>query len=188
MSRNNQVNISELTPDIQNILSAVEIDMGFMPNDALVMAHKPDLMLAFGGLVQAVYDKEGEISPVLKRLIGLVTSQAAGCRYCKAHTAHAAINHNIADDKLEALWDYETSSLFSDAERAALRLAQVSGISPAYVSDDIFADLTSYYSYSQIVEIVATISLFGFLNKWNSVFETEIEALPKAALTKLSPR
>ncbi|MEC9178542.1 MAG: carboxymuconolactone decarboxylase family protein, partial [Pseudomonadota bacterium] len=89
MSRISPVILSELTSDMQNILSAVEIKMGFMPNDALLMAHKPDVMLAFGNLVQAVYDEQSEISQVLKRLIGLVTSQAAGCRYCQAHTAHA---------------------------------------------------------------------------------------------------
>lgn len=187
MSRISPVILSELTSDMQNILSAVEIKMGFMPNDALLMAHKPDVMLAFGNLVQAVYDEQSEISPVLKRLIGLVTSQAAGCRYCEAHTAHAALNHDIDDAKLEALWEYETSPLYSDAERAALRLAQAAGMSPAYVSEDIFTELNSHFSNSQIVEIVATISLFGFLNKWNSVFETEIESLPKAVLDKYFP-
>ena len=43
------------------------------------MAHKPDMILAFGNFVQAVYNEQIEISPVLKRFIGLVTSQAAGC-------------------------------------------------------------------------------------------------------------
>jgi AhpD family alkylhydroperoxidase len=111
MSRISPVNLSKLTPDMQNILTAVEVEMGFMPNDALLMAHKPDVMLAFGGLVQAVYNEQSEISQALKRLIGLVTSQAAGCRYCQAHTAHAALNHDISEEKLEALWDYETSPL-----------------------------------------------------------------------------
>jgi uncharacterized peroxidase-related enzyme len=187
MSRIKPLNFSKLIPDIQNILFALETDMGFMPNDALVMAHKPDVMSAFGALVQAVYDDQSEISSVLKRLIGLVTSQAAGCRYCQAHTAHAALNHDIDDAKLKALWEYETSPHYSDAERAALRLAQAAGMSPAYVSEDIFTELNSHFSNSQIVEIVTTISLFGFLNKWNSVFETEIETLPKAVLNKYFP-
>ena len=187
MSRISPVILSDLTSDMQSILSAVEIKMGFMPNDALLMAHKPDVMLAFGNLVQAVYDEQSEISPVLKRLIGLVTSQAAGCRYCQAHTAHAALNHDIDDAKLEALWEYETSPLYSDAERAALRLAQAAGMSPAYVSEDIFTELNSHFSNSQIVEIVATISLFGFLNKWNSVFETEIESFTKSGARQIFP-
>mgnify|MGYP001215486219 CR=1 FL=1 len=67
--------------------------------------------------------------------------------------AHAALNPDIDDAKLEALWEFETSPFYSDAERAAQRLAQTGGMSPAYVSEDIFTELNSHFSNSQIVEI-----------------------------------
>ena len=38
----------------------------------------------------------------------------------------------------------------------------------------------NYYDESEIVEIVATISLFGFLNRWNDTMATELEELPAA--------
>ena len=52
-----------------------------------------------------------------------MASRAAGCGYCMAHTAHTAGRVGVPDAKEQALWEYETSPLFSAAERAALRVA-----------------------------------------------------------------
>ena len=38
--------------------------------------------------------------------------------------------------------------------------------------------LKEFYSKEQILEVVAVISFFGFLNRWNDTFGTEIEAVP----------
>ncbi len=48
---------------------------------------------------------------------------------------------NIEPAKVVALWDYETSPLFSDAERAALRFAQAAGCVPNAVTDENYAEL-----------------------------------------------
>ena len=68
--------------------------------------------------------------------------------------------------------------LFTDSERVALRVAKAAGLSPNTVTDAEFADLKNYYSDDEIVEIVSVISMFGFLNRWNSTFSTDIEEEP----------
>jgi hypothetical protein len=40
---------------------------------------------------------------------------------------------------------------------------------------DHFADLRKHYTEDQIVELGATIALFGFLNRWNDTFATTLE-------------
>ena len=42
-----------------------------------------------------------------------------------------------------------------------------------------FDSLRQYFDDAEIVEIVAAISLFGYLNRWNDTMATELEDVPK---------
>jgi alkylhydroperoxidase family enzyme len=108
-------------------------------------------------------------------LISLVASQAAGCRYCQAHMANLASIYQASDAKIAAVWDFETSELFSQAERAALRLAFHGASVPNAVTQADFVEVGKHFDEGQIVEIVASIALFGFLNRWNDTVATELE-------------
>jgi hypothetical protein len=61
-----------------------------------------------------------------------------------------------------------------------LRFAQAAGQTPNAVTDADFEDLRKFYSEKQILQIVAVISLFGFLNRWNDTLGTPLEAGPLA--------
>jgi hypothetical protein len=52
-------------------------------------------------------------------------------------------------------------------------------MSPSKSEQKHFDELGKYFNDAEIVEIVATISLFGFLNRWNDSMATEIEELPE---------
>jgi AhpD family alkylhydroperoxidase len=116
----------------------------------------------------------------LKHLVSLMTSVSAGCRYCQAHTAISAQRFGVSDDKVAAVFDFETSDLISGAERAALRLARDAGVTPNAVTPTHFDDMYRFYSAEQIVEIVSSISFFGFLNRWNETMSSELEPAPLA--------
>ena len=158
--------------------------MGFTANDALVMAHNPSLMHAFSSLVGAVY-APGEVSDALKRMVGLMTSSAAGCRYCVGHTTLSSREYGVDSEKLASIWEFETNDQFSDGERAALRVALHAGQSPGGVTDDMFAELARHFSVAGQLEIVAVIAMFGFLNRWNSTLATELESKPAEALAQV---
>ena len=49
---------------------------------------------------------------------------------------------------------------------------------PNAVTDADFAELRKHYTDAQIVDIVAVISLFGFLNRFNDTLATKLEASP----------
>jgi len=46
------------------------------------------------------------------------------------------------------------------------------------VTDEDFTALKRYYTDTQIVDIVAVIALFGFLNRFNDTMATELESSP----------
>lgn len=164
--------------DHAQFFDMVEGLMGFVPNSLLTMGRCPDILQAFLGLLVAVHGP-GKLPDGLKSLISYMVSRSAGCTYCQAHTGHGAIHSGgVSEEKLEAVWEYETSDLFSDAERAVLHVAQGAGQVPNAVSDEDFAEMAKYFDDEQIVEIVAVIATFGFLNRWNSTMATELEESP----------
>ena len=68
--------------------------------------------------------------------------------------------------------------MFSEPERAALRVAQLAGQVPNHVSDADFDALKAHFDEEQIVEIVAVISVIGFLNRWNDTVAIPLETGP----------
>ena len=81
----------------------------------------------------------------------------------------------MPDEKIAAVAIWQDSDLFSAAERAALALAEAMTVTPADVSDDLFAELRAHYSEEQIVELSATIGLENYRARINRVFLIESE-------------
>lgn len=162
--------------------------MGFVPTSMLTMAHWPELLQAFGGLGNTILGS-GELEPGLKQLIAFAASNTAGSRYCQAHTAHSAQRNDIGTEKIQAVFDFETSELFTDREKAALRVAVHAGAVPNQVESQHMTALSEYFTAKQAIEVVAVISLFGFLNRWNDTMATTLESSPKSfASEKLATR
>ena len=184
MSRIPPLNVEQLAPPAREALAAAEELMGFTANDALILARNPLLMQAVSSLVQAVY-APGEVANSLKRMVGLITSTAAGCRYCMAHTALSSREFGVDDEKLREIWHFETSEKFTAAERAALRVALHAGQSPSGVTDDMFAELEPHFTVDAQLELVAVIAMFGFLNRWNATLATDVESRPAEALASV---
>ena len=153
--------------------------LGFVPNSLLTMQRRPMIVQGFAALTRAVMDPDGEVDLGFKRLVAHFASRAAGCQYCEAHSLVAANIHGVSQDKLEAIWDYQTSPLYSDAERAALDFALAAGSVPNGVDEAIMTNMKTHWSDDQIVEILAVVSLYGFLNRWNDSLATELEETPR---------
>ncbi len=164
-------------PEHEETFRAVEDALGVLPNSTLTMARWPELMAAFARL-NSVVMAERRVSGALKQMIASVVSNAAGCAYCQAHTAHVGVRRGADQQKIEALWEYETNPVFSEAERAALRVAQRAGLTPNAVTDEDMTELRRHFDDEQVVEIVAVIANFGFLNRWNDTMATELEQSP----------
>ncbi len=168
----------ETLGELNSVITTVETRMGFVPNSQLILARRPEVLRAFAQLGAAINGPSSTITPQLRNLVSQMASRAAGCGYCMAHTTHTAERVGISAEKEDALWTYETSPLFSEAERVALRVAQCAAQVPNAVSDVDFAELKKHYSDAQIVDIVSVIALFGFLNRFNDTMATELEASP----------
>ena len=149
--------------------------LGFCPNSVKTMHHRPRIAYAFIELNKAVMENEGRVTSALKRLIGYISSNAAGCRYCQAHTIRAAERYGANQEQMENIWEYKTHSAFSEAEKAALDFALAASVIPNAVDDVVAENLRLHWNEGEIVEILGVISLFGYLNRWNDSMGTEME-------------
>jgi uncharacterized peroxidase-related enzyme len=164
----------DASPQFRERFEHYQSTRGFVPNSILTMQRRPGIAQAFMDLNKAVL-YEGTVAEELKMLVSLVTSQASGCRYCQAHMTNLASIYRASDEKIRAVWDFETSPLFSPAERAALRLGYHAALVPNEATAADFDELKRHFDEGQIVEIVATIALFGYLNRWNDTMATALE-------------
>jgi uncharacterized peroxidase-related enzyme len=168
----------EHTPELQDAFEAMRKNLGFVPNSMLILQRKPKIARALASLTSSIWDPAGEVERGFKRLVAHVASRTAGCRYCMAHTAGGALHFGVEERKLAAVWEFRTSPLFNEAERVALDFAIAAASVPNGVTDDMYAAMRRHWSETQIVEIVAVIATFGFLNRWNDTLGTPLEEEP----------
>ncbi len=116
-------------------------------------ARMPRAFLSFYGKVSRL-DKKLELPTDTATLIRERVASTNMCLYCMDAARWFATEkapHTLA--KFDALPEYRTSPLFSEAERAALDFVTELTESK-HVSTDTFEELTRHYSESQICDIV----------------------------------
>ena len=160
---------------LKELISFYQETLGFCPNSVITMYHRPEIAYAFIALNKAVMENKGNVTSGLKRLIGFISSNTAGCQYCQAHTIRAAERYETSQEQMENIWSFETHPAFSDAERVALEFALKSSLQPNEVDDAIADRMRLYWNEGEIVEILGVVALFGFLNRWNDSMGTEME-------------
>ena len=172
--------IDELADELKPLAERYLAGSGFIPNSFMVMARMPTFVAAYNALRDTTH--EGTVPAYLRLLMFHISSVSSGCRYCQAHSFNNAAKHvggAISQDKLDALWEFETSPLYDDAERAALRFAQASGAVPNAVTPEDYENLRQHYSELEIVQMVAGLAWGAFLNRLNETLAVELEDVPR---------
>ena len=165
----------ESNPDVSKLAEFFNETLGFCPNSVLTMQIRPEIARSFINLNMAVMTNHGRITSAFKRIIAWVSSNAAGCKYCQAHAIRAAERYGAEQEQLDNVWEYRTHKSFNEAERAALDFTLAASQIPNAVDDEIQQRLHKYWDDGEIVEILAVVSLFGYLNRWNDSMATSIE-------------
>jgi uncharacterized peroxidase-related enzyme len=161
---------------LSNRIDAFAHKNGFQPNIMKDLIARPEIAESLLNMSIAVMrSPDSTVDFGLKWLVAHLCSYAYGCQYCAAHTLKNGETAGLSRNKLDAIWDYERNALFSEAERAAFVVAQGAATSPPSVSDKDMENLRKHFSHEQVVEIIAVVSYFGFLNRWNDIMATQLE-------------
>lgn len=132
----------------------------------------PELMEQFLKIVDLVMVKEGNISQQLRAEIFTMASVASGCLHCQSHGAYSLHLMKVDEERIRSIWEFEQSDIFTEADKAALRLARDGAGVPNQVDPEHFEELRKNYTDRQIVEMLAVISLAGWYNRWNNSIAT----------------
>ena len=165
----------ESNPDVSKLAEFFNETLGFCPNSVLTMQIRPEIARSFINLNMAVMTNHGRVTSAFKRIIAWVSSNAAGCNYCQAHAIRAAERYGAEQEQLDNIWEYRTHESFDEAERAALDFSLAASQLPNAVDEELQQRMHKYWDDGEIVEILAVVSLFGYLNRWNDSMGTSIE-------------
>lgn len=85
----------------------------------------------------------------------------------------------VSNEKIDALANYATSDLYSEAERVALEFADAMTITGRDVSDELFARLSTFYDDDALVELTASIAWENSSSKFNRALRVPSQKLWK---------
>jgi uncharacterized peroxidase-related enzyme len=172
MSRISRVNRSEISEEMNALFDKIYSERGNVPNMFRVMAHRPEIFATMQAHFAAVLNT-GTVPKRLKELIIVRTSQLNQTPYCLASHTRLAKNLGWSEDQLTHLGDWPRREDFTPAEKAALRLAETVTRDAHAVSDEQVAELRNYYSEGEIVELLCSIGLFNYFNRFNDALQMQ---------------
>lgn len=171
-SRVSKLDRSEVSPDMAALYDKIFAQRGNVPNMFRTMAHRPEIFATMMAHFSAVLNT-GTVSTRLKELIIVRTSQINVTPYCLASHTILARNLGWSDDQLSNLAAWQVREDFTPAEKAAIRLAETVTLDANSLSDEQFAELRSYYDDGEIVELLCSIGLFNYFNRFNNALRME---------------
>jgi len=115
-----------------------------------------DIETAFFEFVRIVYNLR-ELDPITTELVRMLGARQHNCRLCKSLRAHSAIVAGVHETQLAAVDHYHDSDL-SDAQKAALALAEAMIWQPGYIDAAIIANVRKYFTPAQAVEMVLDVT------------------------------
>lgn len=163
-----------LLPPVENPASAFmklvyklsQRQLGKVPTPVKVVYAR--LPLSFGLFVSKIakLDKKLQLAPETAMLIREHVAHINICEFCMDIGRAFVVKARMDEAKFDALPEYKTSPLFSDAERAALdyvtELTRDKNVDP-----DTFARFRKYYSERAVCEIVWLVASEHFYNITN---------------------
>ncbi len=97
---------------------------------------------------------DGELEKSLKELCRVKIAFDHTCGYCSTVRNAAAKAEGLTEDKIQEVWDFESSTVLSEREKMALRFAHyIKWDIDKADSDEFYDDLRKHFTESEIVEL-----------------------------------
>jgi AhpD family alkylhydroperoxidase len=145
-----------------------------MTNPAEIL---PDATKGIQNIYKAI-GQSGTDGKVLE-LVHLRASQVNGCSPCVFGGIKSALKNGETDERLHQVAAWRDSDLFTDAERAALELAEAAtrlADNPTSVSDEIWAAASEQFGEKELSAIVLMIALTNLFNRLNTTVRAQAGA------------
>lgn len=126
---------------------------------------EPGAYKAMSGLEQ--YIRSTKLPPLLRELIKIRASQINGCAYCIDMHTQESLKLGESQRRIFALSAWKESPLFTEQERAVLKLTEeVTLISKDGVSDETYNSVLKFYGENELAQIIMQVII---INSWNRI-------------------
>jgi AhpD family alkylhydroperoxidase len=119
---------------------------------AAILGHLPDVAGALGG-VRAALQANGTLPPRLVELVRLRIAFHNQCRSCMSVRYQSAIDDGLTEDLVCSLERPAEAEDLTDAERSALRFADLFATDHLSIGDAEYNELRRHFTEAEIVEL-----------------------------------
>jgi len=155
----------QVPPELRSLYDTLLSQRGVVPNMFKTVANVPGLALGFAALLKPLLS-DGALSGLYKELIATRMSVLCGSDYATAGHVTSAKQKGATDAQIAAVKSDFESGPFSDPEKLGLRCADKLHRSGRELDDEFYAKLKNVFTDQQLVELVATASVFEFFPRF----------------------
>lgn len=138
----------------------------------------PDAMKALHALSRTA--QSGTVPETTHQLVHLRVSQINGCSVCVDMHARELKNAGEKDERIWGVGAWRESPYFSDAERAALALAECLtrlADRPDAVPDAVWDDAADHYDEKELSSLLLSIAAINVWNRLNAAIRQPVGSL-----------
>ncbi|HEY9342713.1 MAG TPA: carboxymuconolactone decarboxylase family protein [Hanamia sp.] len=126
---------------------------------------EPKAYTAMAGLEQ--YIRNSSLPSLLREMIKIRASQINGCAYCIDMHTQEAIKIGETAQRIFALSAWRESPLFSEEEKAVLKLTEeVTEMTKDGVTDETYDSVLKFYGENGLAQIIMQVII---INSWNRI-------------------
>ena len=126
---------------------------------------EPKAYTAMAGLEQ--YIRNSSLPSLLREMIKIRASQINGCAYCIDMHTQEAIKIGETAQRIFALSAWRESPLFSEEEKAVLKLTEeVTEMTKEGVTDETYDSVLKFYGENGLAQIIMQVII---INSWNRI-------------------
>jgi AhpD family alkylhydroperoxidase len=184
VSRIKRIEPENFDPELQQMMD-VERRTPLEIGNVRYYAHRPELakaLLQFMGVLRA----PGLLSARLIELVRLRVAFHNQCRSCMAIRYDVAVQDGVTEELVCQLERPQEAAGLTDAERVAVRYADLFATSHLAIDDALIEELRSHFTEPEIVELGLNVAIFVGLGRFSAVCDM-IEELPERFQDRAEP-
>jgi uncharacterized peroxidase-related enzyme len=162
----------EMTPKIQELAKPILQKTGKLGEIFKLLAIREDVYFATDGMVQGYLINETELSYDIKESIALLISLENGCKMCVDVHKGIAKMLGVSDERIEQVLSGVDNIDSPENEKELLRFAIRASRKDNYkiLKEDIDHLKNIGWAETQIIETVAIVGYFNYVNTLSNVF------------------
>lgn len=169
--------LSQLPLSLKPLVAMQQKHYGSVLNPTRWWGRMPRLFWLVALFVGYLERRKARLEPTLRALLLTRVSQQCDCAFCIDANSLRLVERCGAMDKVQALNDWQTATVFSAAERAALSYADGMTATPPNITETIKQELHCHFNDAQITEMTALVAFQNLSARFNAALEIPSQGL-----------